>query len=146
MDSITVHTINDLKNDTELPRKRKYTSKACSSCRKLKIRCRELEAGSGAWSCEHCSKTGTHCSWPDVDGRKLRRARSPSPSSPISDETNLLGLVAPPIDDIVAEVRPKERLEPTVSLESHGHATQVQDLASPSSVNETPHTVRFTAS
>ena len=139
MDSITVHTVNDLKNNTELPRKRKYTSKACSSCRKLKIRCRELKTTSGALSCEHCSKTQTQCSWPEADGRKWRRARSRSPSSPFSNVTDLSGFVAPPNGSAVAEPQSQERVDPSVSLEPHGN--QAQDLASHSPVNQTPHTV-----
>ncbi len=76
MESATVHTLQDLERETALPRKRKYTSKACSSCRKLKIRCRELADSKNDTPCEHCHKVGSTCLWPEEDARKLGRTKS----------------------------------------------------------------------
>ena len=140
MDSITVHTVKELKDHNELPRKRKYTSKACSSCRKLKIRCRELTTTSGAPSCEHCSKTQTECSWPDTDGRKCRRARSPSPCSLFSNATDLTVPVAQPNANTIAEPPPEERFNgSSVSIPANG--IQGYGPASFSPVSQTPHTI-----
>ena len=139
MDSITVHTVKELKDNLELPRKRKYTSKACSSCRRLKIRCRELKTSSGVPSCEHCSKIQTQCSWVEADGRKWRRVRSPSPYSPLSNVTEPTRLVAQPNVSAVAESRGEVPVDSSVAFESHG--SQVQDHSSNSPLNQTPHTV-----
>ena len=76
MEAATVHTIQDLERQTALPRKRKYTSKACSSCRRLKIRCQEVSRDDGTLSCEHCLKSGNACLWPEIDARKWSRIRS----------------------------------------------------------------------
>ena len=76
MDAITVQTVQDLKHETTLPRKRKYTSKACVACRKQKIRCMEQVADDGSLSCKRCIRAKAPCSWPEVDARKWGRARS----------------------------------------------------------------------
>ena len=76
MDSAIVHTTQDIEKDVATPRTRKNTSKACSSCRKLKIRCRELIRDNSTLSCEHCTKLGFVCSWPEVDARKQSTVKS----------------------------------------------------------------------
>ena len=143
MDSATVHTVKDLQHDSEVPRKRKYTSRACSSCRRLKIRCREFKSSSGIPLCEHCSKISSICSWPEEDGRKWRRIRSPPPRSPLSNATELSGLVSPPNATTVAKPQALASLEQAVdqvaSLDKHADPAPGTTSCSPAS--QTPHTV-----
>ena len=143
MDSVTVHTVKDLKNDSELPRKRKYTSKACSSCRKLKIRCKELKTSSGSLSCEHCSQTQNNCSWPEEDGRKLRRARSPPLCSPSANATSPSARASRPNANTITE--PQTRQSPEEFIEQPATTDQRVDISkdtmSCSPASQTPHTV-----
>ena len=88
METATIQTIQDVEKDLTLPRKRKYTSKACSSCRKLKIRCRELTTGIRS-SCEHCFKLGKACTWPEEDARKYGRLSTSRRISDSSFNTNM---------------------------------------------------------
>jgi hypothetical protein len=138
MDSITVHTIQDLKADAEIPRKRKYTSKACSSCRKLKIRCRELETSSGIPTCEHCSKIGTQCSWPESDRRKWRRTRSISPCSTISNVAEVSSRIFRPSCDLVPQPQ-QETLAQSIPVEQYSEHHENTILCSP--LSQTSHTV-----
>lgn len=143
MESVTIHTVKDLKHDSELPRKRKYTSKACSSCRKLKIRCRELKTGSGNSSCEHCTKTQNECSWPEEDGRKLRRAKSSPLCSPSLNATASSGRSSQPnagkITNAWTQQSLEEFIEQPSTIDQLGDSPQ--DTASCSPVNQIPHTV-----
>lgn len=75
MDSVTVQTVQDLEKDIALAPKRKNTSKACESCRKLKIRCQEPAIATNDSTCQHCLKLGYACSWPQEDARKRTKTR-----------------------------------------------------------------------
>lgn len=70
------------------PKRNRHSSKACTCCRKLKIRCSGGEAatlGSASSTqrrCNHCVSQSKTCVWPPDDGRK--RARTSSSKSAIS--------------------------------------------------------------
>ena len=135
MDSITVHTTQDLRADAELPRKRKYTSKACSSCRKLKIRCRELETSSSMVTCEHCFKTQTQCTWPESDRRKWRRTRS---TSPVSNVAGLSRETVQPSGSLISQPQQETLLQ---SIPAEPYSGQPQGTISCSPLSQTSHTV-----
>lgn len=139
MDSITVHTVKDLKDYSDLPRKRKYTSKACSSCRKLKIRCRGQESSSGLSTCEHCSKIQAKCSWPEADRRKWRRVRSPSPGSPLSYVTDASRGANAVNNSPILELYQGDSIVQSVDLETR--RSQAQDTTSTPKLSQPEHTV-----
>ena len=138
MESVTIHTVHDLERDTTSPRKRKYASKACSSCRKLKVRCRELSTNVGELSCENCSKHGIVCSWPEEDLRKRGKASSKSEGTSHS-RTAVLNLHgASPVEGTIRYEMQQDELDdeqsavpsqsphsikPTTTIESSSYTT-----------------------
>lgn len=144
MEAATVRTVQDLEWETSLPRKRKYTSKACTACRKLKIRCQERTAADGSSSCEHCLKTGASCSWPDIDARKWSKVRQHRHSS------SPTGMNAVPLHaSLLHQESSSEHVpgndnnaELPDGLEQHsGPISGQENSMSGSVVDTTPHTV-----
>lgn len=76
MDSIKVKTPRDFSSSS--PKRKKHTTIACESCRRLRIRCH----GSRGKTCNHCVQTQKDCQWPLEDGRKKK------PKADISDPTH----------------------------------------------------------
>ena len=141
MESATVHTLQDLEREAALPKKRKYTSKACSSCRKLKIRCRELATNSSSPSCEHCLKVGNSCSWPEEDARKWGRTKSHRRATSSTVAVVTSGQRIPTAADSDAEpTSPNFSPEDAFYIEQLT-ANQNTELASRSNSMETPYTV-----
>ena len=138
MDSITVHTVQDLKADAEIPRKRKYTSKACSSCRKLRIRCRELETSSGIPTCEHCFRIQAQCTWPESDRRKSRRTRSTSPCSTVSNVAEASRGIVPTTSNQDPQAQQETFLQ-SIPVELHSEHPENAMVCSP--LSHTSHTV-----
>ncbi|KAL8721293.1 MAG: hypothetical protein Q9225_001997 [Loekoesia sp. 1 TL-2023] len=95
MDSIKVKTPRDFSSTS--PKRKKHSTIACGSCRKLRIRC-EGGIAPGKTSrtkpCNHCENLKKDCSWPEEDGRKRPRANVSDPSdatyrnTPASDENS----------------------------------------------------------
>ncbi|KAL9602074.1 MAG: hypothetical protein Q9219_002070 [cf. Caloplaca sp. 3 TL-2023] len=94
MDSIKVKTPRDFSSTS--PKRKKHSTIACASCRKLRIRC-EGGVAPGKTNrtkpCNHCGNLKKDCLWPEEDGRKRPRANVSEPSdpnyrnTPTSDET-----------------------------------------------------------
>lgn len=134
MDSATVYTANDIKEKGPIadhPR-RKYSSKACTSCRKLKIRCRELSSSSSGSSCEHCVKLGRTCSWPEEDARRRSMKSKQKSFQPLtqisSDQAN------PALPDI-------REMGDTSTQWSERSGSFPPNLITESPSSEIPHTV-----
>lgn len=95
MDSIKVKTPRDFSSTS--PKRKKHSTIACGSCRKLRIRCEGGIAPGKAnrtKRCNHCEALRKECLWPEEDGRKRPRANvvaEPSDpayrNTPTSDET-----------------------------------------------------------
>ena len=141
MESATVHTLQDIERETALPRKRKYTSKACTSCRKLKIRCRELASSISSPSCEHCHKVGATCLWPEEDARKWGRTKSQRRYTPFSGVTvTPLQQTQPAAEPVAGSASPDLPQEDGLDIEGLT-ANQGCEHASRSNSLETPYTV-----
>ena len=141
MESATVHTLQDLERETAIPRKRKYTSKACTSCRKLKLRCRELANSMSTPSCEHCHKVGVTCLWPEEDARRWGRTKS------LRRYTSSAGVAVAPVqqtqpaaEPIAASASPGVAPEAGLNIELLA-ANQNRQHAPRSNSLETPYTV-----
>lgn len=83
MDSIKVKTPRDFSSTS--PKRKKHSTIACGSCRKLRIRCEGgLAPGktNRTKPCNHCEALKKDCLWPEEDGRKRPRANFPEPSDP----------------------------------------------------------------
>ncbi|KAI4089940.1 MAG: hypothetical protein LQ344_005041 [Seirophora lacunosa] len=94
MDSIKVKTPYDFSSTS--PKRKKHSTIACASCRKLRIRCSGgIPPGktNRTKPCSHCLHLNKDCLWPEEDGRKRPRATVSDPSdpaycnTPTSDET-----------------------------------------------------------
>lgn len=143
MDAASIQTVQDLERETNLPRKRKYTTKACAACRKLKIRCRERTATDGTTSCEHCVKAGSSCSWPEVDARKWNKVRQRRPSTPSA------GIDAAPRQDPSPDAEPSldnlqetdGKFEPPDQLQNSASINSTDNSTSSPAINDAPHRV-----
>lgn len=143
MEAATVQTAQDLEREMNLPRKRRYTTKACTACRKLKIRCRERTATDGTASCEHCIKAGNSCSWPDVDARKWNKVRQHRPS------TSSAGIDAAPRQDPLLHAEPSSdnlqetdgNFEPPDQVQHSASIISTDDSMSSRAVNDAPHRI-----
>lgn len=141
MESATIHTLQDIERETALPRKRKYSSKACTSCRKLKIRCRELASSISSPSCEHCHKVGATCLWPEEDARKWARTKSQrryTSSSGVA--VTPLQQTQPAAEPVAASASPDVSPEDGLDIERLT-ANRGCEHASRSNSLETPYTV-----
>ncbi|KAI4149509.1 MAG: hypothetical protein L6R39_002487 [Caloplaca ligustica] len=94
MDSIKVKTPRDFSSTS--PKRKKHSTIACGSCRKLRIRCQGgIPPGKSnrPKPCNHCENLKKECLWPEEDGRKRPRGNVSDPSdlayrnTPNSDET-----------------------------------------------------------
>ncbi|KAI4195178.1 MAG: hypothetical protein LQ350_007352 [Teloschistes chrysophthalmus] len=94
MDSIKVKTPRDFSSTS--PKRKKHSTIACTSCRRLRIRCTggtPPGATNRTKPCNHCDHLRKDCVFPEEDGRKRPRAAIPDTSephqrnTPTSDET-----------------------------------------------------------
>ena len=75
MDSIKVKTPRDFSSAS--PKRKKHSTIACASCRKLRIRCQGGQPPgqtNRTKPCNHCGNLRRECLWPEEDGRKRPRA------------------------------------------------------------------------
>ena len=91
MNSIKLHTAEEFEDSLSSSKRKKHTSVACESCRRLKIRCQGgSDTAAPASPCNHCAKLGRRCLWPEEDFRKRQRTSAiaatglPAPDTVVS--------------------------------------------------------------
>lgn len=88
MDSIKVKTPRDFSSTS--PKRKKHSTIACGSCRKLRIRCQGGQppgTSNRTKPCNHCENLKKDCLWPEEDGRKRPRASASDSSDPARRNT-----------------------------------------------------------